>query len=231
MFAGATKPKPFQRKRPNLSKLPASKLPGLVDMRNQALDLHNGSYKPCAPGVSRRTEIALQHIYEGCNSFHLEQVRGSPIVTESFRSESSRLELSEEGMAFLPQGPRSNQRIDFPFQDIASWQCIDSDRKGGVEIFTVSGETIYFGVQFVRDVKHTLEYYWNTYKVSMGDEPKMGSTHGRPIQTKPTLSGDAAPGEMPIGSSEVVDLDGTLIRPGSKVRVGHAVLRLAVLRS
>ena len=42
MFAGESKPKPFQRKRPNLSKLPQGKLPLLHDMRQQALQLHKG---------------------------------------------------------------------------------------------------------------------------------------------------------------------------------------------
>ena len=43
MFAGATKPKPFQRKRPNLSTLAPSKLPTLHDMRSLAMQLHKGS--------------------------------------------------------------------------------------------------------------------------------------------------------------------------------------------
>ncbi len=42
MFAGATKPKPFQRKRPNISHLPSAKLPTLHDMRSSAIDLHKG---------------------------------------------------------------------------------------------------------------------------------------------------------------------------------------------
>ena len=41
MFAGATKPKPFQRKRPNLSKLPSGKLPPLNEMRMMATELHS----------------------------------------------------------------------------------------------------------------------------------------------------------------------------------------------
>ena len=96
MFAGATKPKPFQRKRPNLSKLPAGRLPSLLDMRTQALDLHKGSYHPCANAESRRREIALQHIYEGLNSFKLVNVRGSSIVTDAFRPDSE-LVISDGG--------------------------------------------------------------------------------------------------------------------------------------
>lgn len=64
MFAGATKPKPFQRKRPNLSRLPPGKLPTLQEMRTIANELHKGSYKPCSHGNSRRMDLALQHIYE-----------------------------------------------------------------------------------------------------------------------------------------------------------------------
>ena len=60
MFAGATKPKPFQRKRPNLSYLPSAKLPSLNDMRGMALKLHKGSYRPCPPGESRRLALAIQ---------------------------------------------------------------------------------------------------------------------------------------------------------------------------
>ena len=65
MFAGTTKPKPFQRKSPNLSLLAPSKLPPLHDMRTLALQLHKGSYRPCPTGESRRMELATQHIYEG----------------------------------------------------------------------------------------------------------------------------------------------------------------------
>jgi hypothetical protein len=65
MFAGATKPKPFQRKRPNLSYLPSGKLPPLNEMRATALQLQRGSYKPCPPGESRRIQLAIQHIHEG----------------------------------------------------------------------------------------------------------------------------------------------------------------------
>lgn len=64
MFAGATKPKPFQRKRPNLSRLPPGKLPSLQEMRSIATELHKGSYRPCSSGSSRRMDLALQHIYE-----------------------------------------------------------------------------------------------------------------------------------------------------------------------
>lgn len=74
MFAGATKPKPFQRKRPNLSHLHSSKLPPLPEMRSLAIELNKGAYKPCPNGESRRMKLAVDHIFEGFNSFQLVQV-------------------------------------------------------------------------------------------------------------------------------------------------------------
>jgi hypothetical protein len=102
MFAGATKPKPFQRKRPNLSLLAPSKLPPLHDMRTLALQLHKGSYRPCPPGESRRMELATQHIYEGFNSFPLLCVRGSSVGNQ-WKYESI-LQVKEEMMIFRPLG-------------------------------------------------------------------------------------------------------------------------------
>ena len=75
MFAGETKPKPFQRKRPNLSRLPSGKLPNLPDMRDMAMQLHRGDYSPCPVGESRRVALAVQHIYEGYNTFFLVTVK------------------------------------------------------------------------------------------------------------------------------------------------------------
>jgi hypothetical protein len=59
MFAGSTKPRPFQRKRPNLSKLPSGKLPSLQDMRSLAISLQNSSYKPTSPDSSRRIALGI----------------------------------------------------------------------------------------------------------------------------------------------------------------------------
>ena len=151
---------------------------------------------------------------------------------------------------------------------------------------------VFFAVSNIRDVKHTLEFYWNTYQVSPtplslvmslvmslksacllcrltampcpalsssfsfisslpapsdfllsifrtlqlcmsvlccallcvvvcqganGGSVKLGSTHGRPLVTIATLSGDKPPPEAPRGQCEVVDLDGTLVRPGARM--------------
>ena len=126
MFAGATKPKPFQRKRPNLSQLPAGKLPTLHEMRNSAIDLHKGSYKPCPNGESRRLEIALQHIYEGQNTFALLKIRGPTSLSSQYRPDSL-LIITDEMILFKPRGNQSEAKIEFSFEDIVDWNIVDND--------------------------------------------------------------------------------------------------------
>ena len=227
MFAGATKPKPFQRKRPNLSDLPSSKLPPLHDMRSMALKLHKGSYRPCPPGESRRLQLAVQHIFEGFNSFPLMGVTGS-LVQNQWRSESV-LQIKDEMLVFRPLGGASGSAIEFSYADIADWDAVDNDSgapgrrsaasmdNSGIEIRSTQGDTVFFAVPYIRDAQHTLEFFWNKYQVENGGKVKLGSTHGRPLVTVATLSGDAPPPEAPRGQSDVVDIDGTLVRPGARM--------------
>ena len=239
VFAGATKPKPFQRKRPNLSRLPNGKLPSLHIMRNMALDLHRGSYKPCAQGSSRRVDIALQHIYDGVNTFPLLTVRGASGVANQWRSDST-LVIADECLLFRPRGTMSETKIEFSFDDIVDWSAIDNDshRAGdsGIEIVSGSGDSVYFGVEFVRDVKHTFEYFWNKYKVSngQGSNVKLGSTHGRPIVSVATLSGDLPPPPVDpsvAGQTEVVDQDGLIVRPGGKMAARRASIATGMIQN
>ena len=237
MFAGATKPKPFQRKRPNVSHLPSGKLPSLNEMRNMALDLHRGSYRPCPHGESRRMEIALQHIYEGYNSFQLLNVRGAPEFSNQYRGSESALLITDEALIFKPRGAYTDMKLDINYEDISEWNAIDGDvhraNDGGIEIILHSGETVFFGVAHVRDVKHTLEYFWNSYKVANGaaDSIKLASTHGRPIVSAQTLSGEVPPPEPPVGQSDVVDQDGILVRPGGKIAPRRTSIAAGVIAS
>ena len=66
-------------------------------------------------------------------------------------------------------------------------------------------------------------------QVANGGSVKLGSTHGRPLVTIATLSGDKPPPEAPRGQCEVVDLDGTLVRPGARMapRRSSAILATA----
>ena len=221
IFAGATKPKPFQRRRPELSRLPAGKLPPLKYMRDTAIDVHQGSYKPCAQGASRRVEIAFQHIYEGANSFFILNVRGAPAISNQWRHDST-LTITEEALIFRPKGILSEHKLEFLYSDIEDWKVIDNEFRGsndsGIEIVSKTGDFVFFGVEYVRDVKHTFEYFWNTFRVRVGEDVKLGSTHGRPIVSISTLSGDRpAVADKVQGQSDVVDQDGTVVRPGGKL--------------
>lgn len=235
MFAGATKPKPFQRKRPNQSHLPAGKLPSLQTMRTLAIQLQNGSYRPCPAGESRRLEIAMRHIYEGNNSFQITFVRGMANISNQFRRGESLLIINDESIVFKPFGINSNQSIEFSFEDIQDWNSADSEleysTESSIDIVSKSGDTVTFGVLFIRDVKHSVEYFWNKYQVENGKPVKLGSTHGRPIVTVTTLSGevpaDTVPGNNVKGQVEVVDQDGTMVRPGGKLAVRRSTGMLA----
>jgi hypothetical protein len=223
MFAGATKPKPFQRKRPNLSHLPSGKLPSLNEMRTMALDLHRGSYRPCPAGESRRMEIALQHIYEGKNTFNLLNVRGSSEFTNQYRGSESVLLITDEALIFKPRGVHSDFKLELLFEEISDWTAVDHDNHrmndSGIEVTMMNNpdELIFFGVAHIRDVKHTFEYFWNCWKASNGqsDQVKMGSTHGRPLVSVQTLSGEVPPPDSPVGHIDVVDQDGIVVRPGT----------------
>jgi hypothetical protein len=209
MFAGETKPKPFQRKRPNLSRLAAGKLPPLHEMRSQALVLHKGSYRPCAPGVSRRLELAVQHIHEGYNTFAVARVSGVPAVANQWRPESI-VQMRDEGLIFKPFGVTSQNSIDFKFEDVSDWTVQDNEHvrpnDSGIELQLVSGGTVYFIFSHVRDAKHSLEYYWNNFQLANDRPVKLGTTHGRPLFTVTTLSGEVPASAAPHGQSDVVDM-------------------------
>ena len=220
MFAGESKPKPFQRKRPNLSKLPQGKLPLLHDMRTQALQLHKGSYRPCAPGVSRRLELAVQHIHEGYNTFGIIRIRGVSNISNQWRPESV-LQLKDDMISFRPSGLHGGNSVDINYESITDYRVEDNEHvrpnDSGIEFSLTGGGLLFFVFPFVRDVKHTLEFFWNRYQFQNDGSPKLGSTHGRPLVTITTLSGEVAAPECPQGHCEVVDQDGVVVRPGSKM--------------
>jgi hypothetical protein len=104
---------------------------------------------------------------------------------------------------------------------VTDWVIDDNDHvrphDSGIELAMKSGEKFYFCVPYIRDVKHTAEYFWNLYQISNGRQVRLGSTHGRPLVTITTLSGELPASESPSGSVEVVDQDGIVARPGGKM--------------
>ena len=76
MFAGVTKPKPFQRKRASLTTDTNEQLPPLDEMRTIALESYRGSGKPMMTENSARRALAVEHIYDGKCTFHVQTASG-----------------------------------------------------------------------------------------------------------------------------------------------------------
>ena len=70
IFAGAEKPKPFQRKRASLTSNPTNKLPSASTMRRLSMSSTQERKK------GSREEFALQHIHEGRNVFKVMMAGG-----------------------------------------------------------------------------------------------------------------------------------------------------------
>jgi hypothetical protein len=230
MFAGSTKPKPFQRKRPNISRIPAGKLPQLQEMRATAEKRHSGSYAPCPPGSSRRIDLAVQHIFEGYNTFPITYVKGNIEYSNKWCMDSIFL-ITESKIVFHPTGLNASG-IEFFFDDISHWDVEDLEtaREKNVSGITIylsayadnpSRAEVYFGFKYIRDAKHTLEYFWNKHQVAHGRSVKLGSTHGRPLETVYTLSGEMPAPPPTQGQIDIVDSDGMVVRPGHMVKPGN----------
>ena len=187
----------------------------------------------------------MSSLFQGFNTFALSGVSGA-LVQGQWRPESV-LQVKEECLVFRPSGPTVGAAIEFSYSDIASWDAIDRETAAlhlqssadpvrrpsravgggadsGIEIRSAAadgeeggGMTVFFALHNIRDAKHTLEFFWNTFQVANGGTVKLGSTHGRPLVTVATLSGDKPPPEALRGQSEVVDLDGTLVRTGARM--------------
>lgn len=136
--------------------------------------------------------------------------------------------ISDEFISFRNRATHSDVKI--LFSDISHWCTIDNDAQhlgnSYLEIVLNNGIQVEFGFYFIRDVKHSMEYFWNSYKTSIGkpDEVQLGSTHGRPIVSIQTLSGEKSPPPPPQGQYEVVDQDGTVVKPGGRMLVRKASL-------
>eukprot|EP00903_Cladosiphon_okamuranus_P010687 g10100.t1 len=124
MFAGFTKPKPFQRKRPNLSfTVPEGKLPALKEMRSWSYEEHEGISRPQI--CSLRPKLAMDAVFLGENRFCLSAVEGltfsSPEVPDArYRSRCGELVLK---FAYLEVQLRDEcgRNAVFLYDDIADW--------------------------------------------------------------------------------------------------------------
>ena len=219
MFAGPTKPKPFQRKRPNLTHKAQAKLPPLAAMRQWAMEHHRGAMKPLAPGEKSRIDYALDHIHTGRCDFLLSPSGASgPGGFAEACSGGATLSVAYDGLnvantlgrsAFIPF--RGVQTVVFRDSLHASSSAI------GVDVGAVEGHYyIPVPLSAMRHCRASVEYFWNMHRRAL-DFPAMPcSTHGRSVVRCHTLQGEEDAPPPPLGDLDIAESDGTVVRAAPK---------------
>ncbi|CAM9197034.1 unnamed protein product, partial [Discosporangium mesarthrocarpum] len=221
MFAGPTKPRPFQRKRPNLSPcVPEGVLPPLKDMRRWALEEHKGSARPVPVGSSLRSKLALNLVYEGENRFPLKAADGiydkgdncTPVYGEGelvMRFSGLEAQMVEGGLRKIP------------FKEIEDWSLLDLVGAGGSPI-NAGGQKhrAFLGISddWILLARSAMEFLWNHHRKEQSLPPKAGSTQGRPVASVVTLRGEVPAPAPPTGLLDAVDLDGLPVRVGQVLK-------------
>jgi len=220
------KPKPFQRKRGNLSaQLPqGSNLPPLVTMREVATASHRGSGKPSTENYSRRNLLALEHIHCGTQTFRVQSIHGLELavsktivyVTQDYEQIS--LHSLNSVDAFWSKS----------WNDLLSYEVVDrvhhGDRNNGVKFkFLDSEREVFIILSEVRLLMHTTEFFYNLEqerRTSSLKFAKRQTTHGRRVLSVATLFGESPATEVPEGVREVRDVEGTVVRPAVEAAQG-----------
>lgn len=238
-YAGPTKPKPFQRKRANLSTRPQGKLPPLALMRDLAIARHTGSGAPTRANGSKRVVHALQHIHTGGNTFAVLHAYQRGTAAEHQQGElhevESKLALScgthaQPGLVYV-EGQRA--LLSFGWADVRGWVVHDRVHAGemtsGVEITFHDNATWFFVVLDVLHLKDAIEHFWNRHHAPR--PPKPQSTHGRDIVTVTTLHGEIAAPPKTTGDLDITDEMGTLVRSSGTAHGGVAKRKSSVYGS
>jgi hypothetical protein len=76
-------------------------------------------------------------------------------------------------------------------------------------------------IRFASDVKHVMEFFWNTHLLSNGYDPQPGSTHGRVVEELYTVSGSIPRPPVPQGSLRISDANGRLVLDLEPSAAGH----------
>jgi len=213
------KPKPFQRKRGNLSaRLPqGSNLPPIVTMRAVATASYRGSGRPSTENYSRRRLLALEHIHCGTQTFRVQSIRGLELavsnlivyVTQDYEQISLHNLNSVDAFWF-----RS-------WNELLSYEVIDrvhhGGRNNGIKFkFVDTEQEVLIVVSEVRLFMHTTEFFYNLEQERRTGSLKFAkrqTTHGRRVLSVATLFGESPAPEMPKGIREVRDVEGTVVRP------------------
>ena len=186
MFAGPTKPKPFERKRANLTQLKQSKMPALTKMREIAVERHNGPERPMPMEFSRRTMIALDHIHEGQTIFPV----FSAALPQIVYCHNAVLVMDDEGMVFENDTLNSklssdeSKRTICLFEDVSAWGVYDLGEdvtENGVQL-DCKDIQIFFAVDDINNFRVCFEYFWNLHRTrSLKLSAQPGTTHGRKV--------------------------------------------------
>jgi hypothetical protein len=227
IFAGATKPTAFQRRRPVLAALPPGYASRPAEMRAVALGLHHGSYAPrpqegpasASASASVRHELALRYIIDGHNSFDLAAIEGRHSAKWTTNSV---LVVGMWGLYFHATGsqpsPGSGKPsvVELMYESIDHWGVVDNginSSESGIDVFQTNGDYWFFSVSEIRYLRHTLEFFWNKFLISGSRACLPGSTNGRTLLRVHTLSGerDAPPPPAEGNTNCIIDKDGALI--------------------
>ena len=215
MFAGPTKPKPFERKRANLTQLKQSKMPALTKMREIAVERHNGPERPMPMEFSRRTLIALDHIHEGQCMFPVFTASGPEILY----CQNAVLVIDDEGLVFendtLNEHAADDRRTVVLFENVSAWGIYDLGEDvvdNGIQLECKDGH-YFFSVDDINNFRVCFEYFWNIHRTAvlkLSAQP--GTTHGRKVVGIHTLMGEVKAPAAPTGNYQVMDSDGKVVK-------------------
>jgi hypothetical protein len=230
MFAGPTKPKPFERKRANLTQLKQSKMPALTKMREIAVERHNGPERPMPLEFSRRTQIALDHIHEGQCMFPVFTASGPEI----YWCQNAVLVIDDEGLVFendtLNENTYDDRRAVVLFENVSAWGIYDLGHDvvdNGIQLECKDGH-YFFSVDDINNFRVCFEYFWNIHRTTvlkLGAQP--GTTHGRKVVGIHTLMGEVKAPGVPLGVYQVMDSDGKMVKANAPPKRKKSFLQKA----
>ena len=230
MFAGPTKPKPFERKRANLTQLKQSKMPALTKMREIAVERHNGPERPMPMEFSRRTLIALDHIHEGQCMFPVFTASGPEILF----CQNAVLVVDDEGLVFendtLNEATSDDRRTVVLFENVSAWGIYDLGEDvvdNGIQLECKDGH-YFFSVDDINNFRVCFEYFWNLHRASvlkLSAQP--GTTHGRRVVGIHTLMGEVRAPAVPTGNYQVMDSDGKIVKANAPPKRKKSFLQKA----
>jgi len=183
MYAGPNKPKPFQRKRSNLSHRPQGKLPALPVMRQLAVTNYEGSGKPRRTNESVRMRLALEHIHKGTQTFVARSVEG---IMLGFGAGGLSLVMDRNSLRIVQNEVDQWTKA---WSEITDYIIVDKVHLGndqnGVKFFFSNSQgvedEVFVIVEEVQLAMFACEFFFNDELAARGEPPEprhCGSRHG-----------------------------------------------------